>query len=174
MIGCASLPNSRYVGCEPSTKTYEGLVKLGEWLKEKNPTFDLEIHHKPYEEFQTDEKFDIALTSPPYYDTEEYSDEETNSLNKFKTFDEWVEGFFKPLVLKTMERMKEGACFILDIGDRRYPLSKIAKKICDENGYCFERVNDYLSGNGENKEKFYCISKKPVIQKQQELFLELD
>ena len=116
----------------------------------------------PYEDFQTDEKFDIALTSPPYYDTEKYSEEMTNSLNRYSTFDTWIDGFYRPLILDTINRLKDNASFILNVGDRKYPLSDTLFKICEENGLYVERITDYLSGNGENKEKFYRITKNKV------------
>lgn len=99
MIGCATVPNSTYIGFEPSTKTYDGLMRLGEWLKILQPSFNFEITKIPYEEADVEKygKFDIALTSPPYYDTERYSEETTNSLNKFESYDEWVEGFMHRL-----------------------------------------------------------------------------
>ena len=162
MIGAASIPNTRYVACEPSTETYNGLVKLGSWLKTLQPSFDFEIHNVPYEEFSTDEKFDLALTSPPYFNTEHYSTEETNSENKFPEYDLWVNGFYKPLILNTMERLTDEGIFILNVGDRKYPLSKSMFDICAENNFGCVRIYDYLSGNGEDKEKFYSITKTSV------------
>ena len=170
MIGCASLLNTDYTACDPSTQTYEGLLKLGEWLRTLQPTFDFHVHKLPYEDFESDEKFDVALTSPPYYNTEHYSDEPTNSLNRYDTFEKWVDGFYTPLIVNTVSRLKDDGVFILNVGDRKYPLSDAMQRICDENNLCCERVHDYLSGNGEGKEKFYCISKHPVIKKQRKLF----
>lgn len=165
MIGCASIPNTRYVGCEPCTKTYDGLLRLGEWLKSLQPTFEYEIHKIPYEDFDTDEKFDMALTSPPYYDTEHYSEEDTNSLNRYKSFDKWVDGFYRPLISNTLDRLVDGGIFILNIGDRKYPLTDSMNKICEEKGYFSERITDYLSGNGEAKEKFYALGKTNNVSK---------
>lgn len=170
MIGCASLPNTTYVACDPSTQTWEGLKKLGEWLTYLQPTFKFDVHKVPYEDFETDEKFDVALTSPPYYNTEHYSDEPTNSLNRYDTFEKWVKGFYTPLILNTVARLKDGGVFILNVGDRKYPLSAEMFRICEENGLFCERIRDYLSGNGEGKEKFYCISKKRAIIKPKKLF----
>lgn len=159
MIGCASLPNTEYTCCEPCTLTWKGLSELGVWLKTLQPQFDFNVINSPYEDYTPDCLFDIALTSPPYYDTEKYSEEESNSLNRYKTFEEWVEGFYKPLILNTMRYLNEDAPFILNVGDRKYPLSNALFKICEENGLYIERIEDYLSGNGEDKEKFYCITK---------------
>lgn len=170
MIGCASIPNTTYVACEPSTQTYEGLCKLGAWLQKLQPTFNFVIHKLPYEDFETDETFDIALTSPPYYNTEHYSDEPTNSLNRYTTYESWVEGFYTPLILNTTKRLKKDGVFILNVGDRKYPLSDSMRKICEDNKLHCERIQDYLSGNGEGKEKFYCISNHRITVKHKKLF----
>lgn len=166
MIGCASIPNTRYVGCEPCTQTYNGLVKLGEWLKSLQPAFEYEIHNVPYEDFKTDEQFDIALTSPPYYNTEHYCEEPTNSMNRYNTYDKWVDGFYKPLILNTVDRLKDNGVFILNIGDRKYPLTDSMLKVCDESDIYILRITDYLSGKGDAKEKFYCLSKAEIKTKQ--------
>lgn len=170
MIGCASLGNVHYVACEPSTKSYEGLMKLGEWLHTLQPTFTYELYHTPYEDLDINTKFDIALTSPPYYNTEHYSDEKTNSLNRYNTLEEWVYGFYKPLILNTVSRLKDNAVFVLNIGDRIYPLSMYMESICDADNLYHERIKDYLSGNGEGKEKFYVISKHQRLVRQKKLF----
>lgn len=158
MIGAASLPNTRYVACEPSVRTYNGLLKLGKWLQSLQPTFEFEIHNIPYEEFVTDEKFDIALTSPPYFNTEHYSDDDTDSAHKFPEYELWEKGFYKPLIVDTVNRLKDGCVFVLNIGDRKYPLTKSMMSICSECGLHYDRAYDYLSGSGEDKEKFFCVS----------------
>ena len=159
MIGAASLLNTRYVACEPCVKTYDGLIKLGNWLKSLQPSFDFEVHNIPYEDFKTDEKFDIALTSPPYFDTEHYSDSDTDSAHKFPEYYLWVSGFYEPMIINTIERLKDGGYFILTIGDRRYPLTNSLKSICKENGLRCERLRNYLKSNDEDGEKFFLLSK---------------
>ena len=162
MIGCASFPNTTYIGCEPCTETYEGLCKLGEWLKILQPTFSYKIYKVPFEDAQFDTQFDFALTSPPYYNTEHYSSEPTNSLNRYTTFESWVDGFYSPLIVKTLSLLKEQGLFVLNIGDRKYNLSNALQDICNNNNIFCERINDYLSGNGENKEKFYLLSRQKI------------
>lgn len=170
MIGCASIPNVTYTACEPSTETYDGLCKLSEWLISLQTSFNSDLYCEPYEDFFTDKEFDIALTSPPYFNTEHYSDESTNSMNRYGEFSVWVDGFYEPLIVNTVARLKEGAVFILNIGDRQYPLSDTLFNICNKYGFVCERIEDYLSGNGPNKEKFYCISRNKVIKKPRKLF----
>lgn len=171
MIGCASIPNATYTAFEPCTQTWEGLQKLGEWLKVFQPSFKYEVHHLPYEDKPAfEQKFDMALTSPPYYDTEHYSDEPTNSMNRYSTFDEWVEGFYKPLILTTVDLIKDDGVFVINVGSRKYPLESKLYQICEEAGLHCVRITDYLSGNGEGKEKFFCISKVQKYHKLHRLF----
>lgn len=158
MIGAASIPNTTYVACEPSSQTYDGLIKLGEWLKTLQPSFNYTVYKLPYEEFKTDEKFDIALTSPPYFNTEHYSEELTNSMNKFSEFDCWVDGFYKPLILNTMSYLRDGGKFILNIGDRKYPLSDNLFRIATDSEIYCTKIKNYLSNIGDDGEKFYCLS----------------
>lgn len=171
MIGVASVPNSTYIGFEPSTQTYNGLCKLGNWLKSLQPSFNFKIYNIPYEDSfdigLTD--FDVALTSPPYYDTEHYSDEETNSLNRYNSFDNWILDFYTPLILKTVERLNDNP-FILNVGSRKYPLENKLYEICKNNSLNVMRIEDYLSGHGEGKEKFYLVSKKQLVPIKKSLF----
>lgn len=170
MIGAASIPNTTYVAFEPSTATYNGLLKLGEWLKCLQPTFNYKIYNMPFEDNTLDEKFDVALTSPPYYDTEHYSDEETNSLNRYKTFEEWCDGFYAVLLKKAVNLLEDDAKFIINVGARLYPLDKELYRICNENNFYCEEIEGYLSGHGEGREKFYCVSRNKAIKKNKKLF----
>ncbi len=163
MIGVSAVSN--YYECyEPSTKTYEGLCKLLEFIKSAGNNFEANINCLPFEEAVLPaNSFDFALTSPPYYDTEKYSDEETNSFNRYKSFNAWVEGFYLPLITKTMDALKPTKTFVCNIGSRRYPLSKI---LMDNfaGKYQIKKLGNYLSGNaglgkeGEG-EMFYAITK---------------
>ena len=163
VIGAASLKKVVYTGCEPCTAIFKGLINLAEWLKGLNNDFDYNLIHSPFEDVNLKLGFyDMALTSPPYFDTEHYSDEETNSFNRFNTFESWVDGFYKILILNTMQYLKPSAPFIINIGNRLYPLGKELFKICDNNNLYVEEINSYLSGYGEGKERFYQISKEKV------------
>lgn len=125
MIGTSVVCNY-YEAFEPCTKTYDGLQKLFEFINAMNPKFKAKIHKIPFEDAVLRSKYyDFALTSPPYFDTEIYSDEKTNSLNRYKTFNDWCEGFFLPLIENTMNALKPEGVFILNIGDKRYPLSEV-------------------------------------------------
>lgn len=164
MLGASVVCNS-YTCFEPSTLTYNGLKELLKFIQRLNPTFNADINNLPFEESNLPkDHFDCALTSPPYYDTEVYSDETTNSCNRYPNFAAWADGFYLPLIQKTMDALKPNASFILNIGDRKYPLSKT---MIDAFGKKYEigRMKNFLintGGLGKKKglgEVFYSVKK---------------
>jgi hypothetical protein len=165
MIGC-SVVCDNYTCFEPSSKTYTGLLKLEEFIKSMNKSFSANVNCLPFEDSEIQEnKYDFALTSPPYYDTEDYSDEETNSKNRYKSFKEWCDYFYIPMIQKTMNALKSNCCFVLNIGSRIYPLNKV---LLDNFGdkYKITKHKDLLMGNNtglrskdKEGESFYIIRK---------------
>lgn len=53
----------------------------------------------------------------------------------------------------------EDGVFILNIGDRKYPLTKSMEKICNENSFYYNRIHDYLSTKDADGEKFFMLCK---------------
>jgi hypothetical protein len=157
MIGAASI-GAEYHGFEPARKTCKGLRMLGQFLKSFKNGFSYKIECVPFEDAILGGKtYDVAFTSPPYYDTEIYSDEPTNSCNRYATFDDWCKGFYFPMV----ERMTVvSKVAVLNIGERKYPLAEVLRK----NGYRLDETKDSLSGKGglgredSGAERFYVVT----------------
>ena len=153
MIGVSTICDS-YTAFEPSTKTFSGLTKLSQRLSEFSPAFHAQLHCQPFEESaHTPDSFDFALTSPPYYDTEIYSQETTQSAIKYKTFDMWVSGFFEPLIKKTMTALAPHGVFVLNIGSRQYPIESALRLIAGS--YSMKKLKNFMtvSGLGKDNEK---------------------
>lgn len=154
MIGAASI-GSFYHGFEPSTRTYRGLVQLGNFLKTFRNGFDFRIENIPFEDAELSKHYDFALTSPPYYDTEIYSDEETNSCNRYKDYSEWETGFYLPMIKNVISHTK---LFILNVGSRQYDLKTPIVSI-----FGAKEITSKLSGKGglgrksSGKEGFFLI-----------------
>jgi len=160
MIGAASI-GAFYHGFEPCTKTFDGLVSLGCFLKLFDTGFDFVVENTPFEDCALSAEYDLALTSPPYYDTELYSDEPTNSCNRYNTFTEWENGFYIPMIEKTVKHSKY---FIINVGTRRYDL----KSVLFERFNNTKEIESALSGavglgrEESGKERFYLL--KGMIQ----------
>lgn len=129
MLGAWCSDVKKYVGIDPCTKTIEGNKKLYKKLFELtqfNTLFNdedsrkrpqIEIIQSPFEDFNTDEKFDLVFTSPPYFNTEKYSFEDTQSWVRYKTYPIWEKKFLEPLVDKSYNYLKSGGCFAINFKD---------------------------------------------------------
>lgn len=122
---CSSI--KRYVGTDPCTKSYNGDMKLAVRLRRLtsgNEGFlegmsrpDIELHQLPFEEFKTEEKFDLVFTSPPYFNTEKYSDEDTQSWKRYPTYYLWVDKFLKVLIGNAYSFLKPKGYFVINMKD---------------------------------------------------------
>jgi len=116
LIGFLASSRKHYIGTEPSSKTYDGLLKIKEdfgYLGKK-----VEIYKLGSEVFQPDkESLDLCFTSPPYFDTEKYSDEETQSYVKFPTKEEWVNGFLRKTIENCYNGLKSNKYMLINIAN---------------------------------------------------------
>lgn len=88
----------------------------------------------PYQEAQPEaDTYDFALTSPPYYNVEKY-DGDRQSWRDFASFDDWVAGFYRPLLGNTARALKPGKTFALQVGSQNFPLARLAKEIAPRVG----------------------------------------
>ena len=148
MIG-VSVVCDNYTAFEPSSLTFAGLKKLEAYLQSFSVDFSADLHMVPFENARlVKESFDFALTSPPYYNTELYSDEISNSLNRYKDFDEWCSGFYIPMIKKTMRYLKDGSVFILNIGSRKYPLNDVLFDVFSDRFQIRKQTKFTLGGKG--------------------------
>lgn len=93
LIGAlASKTINTYIGTDPSTKTYDGLCRIRDDYSYLNK--NVFLHKCGSEDFIPDKNsLDLCFTSPPYFDTEKYSDESTQSYIKYPTKAEWASEF---------------------------------------------------------------------------------
>jgi len=153
LLGALSIDdrNIHYVGTDPNTENY--ITELGktryEYLAEffnskipgaSNPfwghknTYDIytlgsEVIHEN-ESFQKYKgKLDMVFTSPPYFDRERYSDDDTQSFKKFPSYEGWRDGFLKQTLTTAFEYLKEERWLLWNIADikvgkKYYPLEQ--------------------------------------------------
>jgi len=116
LIGFLASSRKKYIGTEPSSLTFEGLQKIKKdffYLKKS-----VELHRLGSEEFIPDRNsLDLCFTSPPYFDTEKYSDEDTQSYIKFPTKEDWVNGFLKKTIENCYRGLKSGGYMLYNIAN---------------------------------------------------------
>jgi len=130
-----------YEGFEPSTETYKALLDLDRWLFEYTGLKSI-IHNDCFEDSDLGNgSYDMALTSPPYYDKEQYSDENTQSSIRYGCYMEWAEKFLSVMIKKVHKALKPGKYFILNIDDiKGYPIIKNVQKNMEEIGFNLIRI----------------------------------
>ncbi len=117
LLGFLSAKNTKhYIGTEPSTKTFDGLKRMSKDFSYINKKVD--IYKQGSEDYiPKKESLDLCFTSPPYFDTEKYSDEKSQSYKKFPTQNEWVDGFLKTTIKNCYHGLKRGGYMLYNIAN---------------------------------------------------------
>ena len=105
MLGVVAA-GAEYVAFEPNTETYEGLLKLIKLLGIEDKVRIIKDSALEMDKYDIGE-FDLILTSPPYFDLEVYSHEDTQSIKGCDTYSMWVNNFLKPLIELSISHMKQ-------------------------------------------------------------------
>lgn len=119
-----------YVGIDPEKRNkdaYEGILRrLTIYLKkELAGSRSADFYYKPFEDWiksASAKKFygktDLVLTSPPYFAAEVYNTEnKRQSANRYRTYDDWRENFYRVLVQGAFDLLRPGGAFVLNIAN---------------------------------------------------------
>lgn len=120
MLGALSSKNNyKYVGTDPCTETMYHLHELGEYIETVTGREDsYELHCVGSEDFiGKPNSIDFAFSSPPYFNLEIYSDEDTQCYNKFPTLEEWLEGYVRKTIQNIKYMLKPGRVYAINIAD---------------------------------------------------------
>lgn len=146
MLGLLSACNSDLLknkkvilfGTDPNTNTHERFQMILDFWKEYlHPEINFELHksilgsedimQEPYAQENVG-KFDIMLTSPPYFNREQYSNDETQSFKKFSKYDDWRLGFLQPTINNIYDLLTPGGYCYWNIADIKVSSSKDPNK----------------------------------------------
>ena len=107
MLGSACIDGVSYTGIEPYTKTFAGLenIKNNLGLSDEKVTLYNDIAENVLPTLER--VYDLAITSPPYYNLEIYTDESTQS-HHYGTYEEWVKNFLTPVVEGVLSKLVDG------------------------------------------------------------------
>ena len=108
----AHIAGVSYKGVEPCKKTHDGLMAMV-----SDFGIDAEIRNQGSEigGWVDDKSVDLCFTSPPYFDCEKYSDEDTQSYIKYPTKERWLNGFIKETILECIRVVKDDGVIALNI-----------------------------------------------------------
>jgi hypothetical protein len=143
MLGTlAADTDTYYVGCEPDPTTFAALDAI---VADSVMYADTDrVHLLPQTiedsllEIQGMPKFDMVLTSPPYFNLEIYTAGE-QSTTKYPTWDDWVTKWLRPTILGCLAALKLTGTSCWSVKNFRtnkaYPLADTVKKIHEIAGW---------------------------------------
>lgn len=128
LLGSISAGADKYIAFEPNTETYHGLLRMVKFLGiedkvELHKDSALNMDDYPIKDV------DIILTSPPYFDLEVYSHEESQSIAGCNSYQMWVDNFLEPLVLGAQSKLTSSgwSCWNVHNVGKMYMIDDVAK-----------------------------------------------
>lgn len=179
VLGAMSLKENlnRYIGIDPFTSN--SVNEMIKFFGYENKANVINACSEQWEEYvsnissEEQNTFDLAMSSPPYFNLETYGGE-NQSILKHNTYEEWLKNYWKQTVsnIKTYVLSPEGK-FILVMVDKvgKYEIAKDMIEICKEldfnieKVYSFQTSKSHLSGkkqSGEvvkNTERVYVLGR---------------
>ena len=133
LLGCMVL-NRNYIGIEPCRSQVLGLRTMINMLERLvKPRASAKIYQKCAEDFLPSIPSDsvpLVFSSPPYFNNELYSDENSQSYLRYPVYEDWLDGFLEKVVSESYRILKPGGRFIVNIADiERFDLSKDLKRL---------------------------------------------
>ena len=107
-----------------------------------------------------DTKFDLVFSSPPFFDLEIYSNANTNSVVKYKSENDWFDGFLMPSVNKANEYLTHKGYLILYLGESQG--TKYIPKMITSLDKILLNIGMLYYTDGKKIREFYCWQKTTV------------
>lgn len=113
-----------YIGCDPATQTFAGLKDMEADIKRLLPERNLQTQLHMVGSETADMRavlpeggVDLCFTSPPYFDCEKYTDEDTQSYKLFPTAGAWLVDFIGQTLDNCHYALKPGGILAINIAD---------------------------------------------------------
>jgi hypothetical protein len=129
LVGALACPKiGKYIACEPSTLTFDGLSSMRDELlpimkRLGRRVPEIQLRKRGAEDFRPEKgSCQMSIMSSPYYDHEKYSDEETQSFVRFKTPAKWLDGFLGATLTNCHSALAASGILVVNIaGVPSYP-----------------------------------------------------
>ena len=151
LLGFLASDCAHYVGIDPATRTHTGNRLL--WADLALPGKSVELINEPAEDVDAERlagSFDVALTSPPYFDLEWYCDEPTQTTARYPDAEGWRKGFLRPMLELQYRALWPGGVNMINIAEFRgrngspVPLPDWTVEDAEALGFVHETTERYL------------------------------
>jgi tRNA1(Val) A37 N6-methylase TrmN6 len=106
-----------YLGYDPNLELQAGYQQM---IAMFAGSTQCQVIPAPFEQASIDsEKYDVVLTSPPFFDLEVYTNQAGQSIVSFPTLSEWMVNFMFVALRKAWAGLKIGGYLILHLSDTR-------------------------------------------------------
>lgn len=175
------LSGHNYCGFDPNKDLFAKLKEYKSFLYENNLVDNSQrcgLYRCGSEVYRGElaDTFDVAFTSPPYFNLEVYSNDKSESTTNLNNYENWLNYFVKPTIDNTYKYLKVGGYAMINIKNLnskgREPLFDDWFKIFSEHdGFEFVEVFEinhqakkhYTNGNCGYTEEDYKGFKEPVM-----------
>jgi hypothetical protein len=144
MLGAAvSEKVAHYICTDPSTPTFNGLCDLSVDINSWTSHIRFSVKKFGSEFFVPErESLDFCFTSPPYFDTEKYTEESSQSYLQHPSVELWNEGFLRKTIQNCFIGLKSGRFMALNVANvKSHPsLEADTVRIAKEEGFVFEET----------------------------------
>lgn len=147
----ASEKGELYVGIDPRKENHPIYQQQAEFYKRNNGFFETQKEARfimsPAEDADLsmyEDTFDLVFSSPPYFNVERYSYDDTQSWVRYKNIDAWNKNFLHKTIANVWPTIRKGGYIAINIADV-YATSK-----GDGKGYqeICNPMNDYIKSLG--------------------------
>ena len=112
----AIISDINYIGTDPAELTFKGLKEIKKDFGRENRHYFL--NKCGSETFVPKENtLDFAFTSPPYFNWEQYGEEEGQSFNQYSGNEEWNNGFLRTTIQNAYIGLKKGKYMGLNVAN---------------------------------------------------------
>jgi len=135
----SSLKRIHYIGTDPNTDNFIDEVGISRYeyvanffnneVLETNPFWEEEKNtfhyfqegsehignHPDFQQYKG--KLDMVFTSPPYFDREQYSEDEEQSYKAYPKYDDWRDNFLNPTLTNAFNSLRKDRYLLWNIAD---------------------------------------------------------
>ena len=138
----------KYTGYDPNRALESGHTRMIEMFGHPSRH---KVFHEPFESANIQGEYDLILSSPPFFDIEIYTQDNSQSVIQYPEFETWMKRFLFASLRKAWNNLSPGGSMVLHLGDsNRYSICEPVLLFVGElEGSVFEGVIGLSSPTGD-------------------------
>jgi len=155
MLGTVSY-GADYIAFEPNTTTYNNLMKIVDFLGINNKVTLICDDARNMLKYNLP-KVDMVLTSPPYFDLEVYTHEDTQSITNTTSYQDWADSFLREIIKLSISHLNENGVSCWNVGKvKNRDMNVDVEKYHKEFGY---QISDTLTVSSSKRQSNQTLNK---------------